>query len=102
MSERISGPILNGDFGFILRRWFHALAISQCLHLLDHLFKDVNVPQSVYDEVVVPNKSEAESYVFKKAENIPPFLFQNSGQKVSIQLRDYQEFSPDPDTSFSF
>jgi predicted nucleic acid-binding protein len=50
-----------------------ALAVCQCLHLLDDLFKDVNVPQSVYDEVVVPNKPEAEilrNYLERKIASI--------------------------------
>ena len=37
-----------------------ALAICQCLHPLDDLFEKVKVPHSVFDEVAVVNKPEAE------------------------------------------
>lgn len=38
-----------------------ALAVCQCLNVLDTLFEQVRVPQAVFDEVVIEGKPEAET-----------------------------------------
>ena len=46
-----------------------ALATCQCLELLDKLFKEIIVPQGVFDEVIVEGKVVAEKlrqYLQKK------------------------------------
>ncbi len=36
-----------------------ALAVCDCLHILENLFEEVKVAQAVYDEVTVKNKPSA-------------------------------------------
>ncbi|MGA1826620.1 MAG: DUF3368 domain-containing protein [bacterium] len=50
-----------------------ALATCQCLELLDRLFKEIIVPQSVFDEVIVEGKIVSEKlrqYLQKKISQI--------------------------------
>ena len=37
-----------------------ALAICECIDVLDKVFDKINVPQAVFDEVIIPGKPEAE------------------------------------------
>lgn len=50
-----------------------ALAICKCIDVLDKVFDKVNVPQAVFDEVIIPGKPEAEilcNYLEGKIVNI--------------------------------
>lgn len=54
-----------------------ALSICDCLPLLDALFGQVTVPQAVYDEVCIANKSESQtlnSYLAGKVINAQPAM----------------------------
>ncbi len=50
-----------------------ALAICNCIDALDKVFDKINVPQAVFDEVIIPGKPEAEilrNYLEGKIVNI--------------------------------
>jgi hypothetical protein len=50
-----------------------ALAICNCIDALDKVFDKVNVPQAVFDEVIIPGKPEAKilrNYLEGKIVNI--------------------------------
>lgn len=58
-----------------------ALAICECLHVLEKLFREIKVAQAVYDEVTVPGKPKGNRLLF------PPQEYNPENQYGKIKCR---------------